>query len=172
MCFQLTKAVLCFTGSEKDWYDEWRFTKWWHQWEWIWILGISQMVKLIQWYPASVLETGELFGNTIISVKFHSWAVIHWTPLFLEIWAPAFTFPYPLLPGSLKTLLLPRSCASASALSMKRCSCLSSCTFPVCVHSTLPWGRYSGQQGLTPKTHRPNALKQKCSHFLYLQPFL
>lgn len=56
------------------------------------------------------LETGKLFGNTIMSVKFHSCllrllefrAVIHQTHLFLEIWAPAlhllfaFTFPYPL----------------------------------------------------------------------------
>lgn len=126
------------------------------------------------------LETGKLFGNTMVCVKFHSCllrllefrAVIHWTPLSF-IWAPALHLFLPsLTPPPLLESLKKFCCTSASALSIKRCSCLSSWTFPVLVHSTLPWGRCPGQQGMTPKAHRPAVLKQKCSHFLYLQPFL
>lgn len=55
------------------------------------------MVKLNSMITCKSLETGKLFGNAIMSVKFHSCLlrllefrpVIHWTPLFLEIWVPA-----------------------------------------------------------------------------------
>lgn len=102
-------------------------------------------------------ETGKLFGNTMISVKFHSCllrllefrAVIHWISLLLEIWAPVLHLLLPSLPSS--ATWEPENLVPCQELHLSQCSLnpkvfmseLLDLSCPCAQH--LPWGRCPGQ---------------------------
>lgn len=110
------------------------------------------------------LETGKLFGNTMLSVKFHSCllrllefrAVIHWTPLFLEIWVPALL---PCYLGAWKHCSFPGAAPQPMLSQSKFMSKLLDLPCPCAQHSAL--GKMPWAAGNDTKISQTNCIKAK-----------